>query len=78
MSEFDRYKELYNKFVVLLTDLHNTNVSYVRAPSYRNGMTLRKILRQLRVVEKELWSASVKASAEVSKIKGRGRPKKEK
>ncbi len=78
MSALEDYKEAYNQFVTLLTDLHNANVVYTKQLSFRNGVTLRKVLRQMRIVEKNLWTASVAASREASKMRGRGRLKKEK
>ncbi len=78
MSALEDYKEAYNKLVTLLTDLHNANVVYTKQLSFRNGVNLRKILRQMRTVEKNLWTASIAASAEASKMRGRGRLKKEK
>jgi hypothetical protein len=77
MIELDKYKDVYHRFVVMLTDLHNANVHYTKGPSVRNGITLRRILRELRILEKEMWIASQKASKEASKANGRGRPKKE-
>jgi hypothetical protein len=76
--QLENYKEKYSKFVELIAWLHNTNVVYSSAPSYRNGYELRRILRQLRTAEKELWEASIKASKEVAALRGKGRPKKEK
>lgn len=78
MSALEDYKEAYNKFVTTIANLHNVNVLYSSQPSVRNGYQLRKILRELRVIEKNLWSTSVLASKEVAKARGRGRPKKEK
>jgi hypothetical protein len=77
MSALEEYKETYNKFVTMLIDLHNTNVLYTRQQSFRNAADLRRILRQLKVVEKALWSASLQASKEAAHIEKRGRPKKE-
>ena len=77
MSALEEYKETYNKFVTMLIDLHNTNVLYTRQQSFRNAADLRRILRQLKVVEKTLWAASLKASKEAAHIEKRGRPKKE-
>jgi hypothetical protein len=54
MSALEEYKETYNKFVTMLIDLHNTNVLYTRQQSFRNAADLRRILRQLKVVEKHL------------------------
>jgi hypothetical protein len=78
MSELDHYKEVYNQFITLIADLHNKNVLYTRQPSIRNGTDLRRVIRDIRVVQKNLWDASVVASKAVSAAKGRGRPKKEK
>jgi hypothetical protein len=52
-------------------------VLYTRQQSFRNAADLRRILRQLKVVEKALWSASLQASKEAAHIEKRGRPKKE-
>jgi hypothetical protein len=71
MSELDKYKEIYNKFVQSMTDLHNANVIYQKGPTFRNGITLRRILRNLRMLEKELWTTSIKASREVLKSRSR-------
>jgi hypothetical protein len=78
MTALEKYRETYHQFVLLITELHNTNVNFSKAPSIRNGIDLRRIIRKLRVLEKTLWDASVSASKEVSAAKGRGRPKKEK
>jgi hypothetical protein len=79
MTALEKYREVYAQFVTRITDLHNCNVLYSRQPSIRNGIDLRRILRDLRKVEKNLWDASVKASKEVSAARGPGRlPKKEK
>ena len=65
MTELEQYRELYNKFVSLLAELHNCNVRFSKQPSNETGFFLRKILRKMRDAEKELWSSAVRASKEV-------------
>jgi hypothetical protein len=78
MIELDNYRLVYNQFVTIIVNLHNCHVLYSREPSIRNGRELRKILREMRVIEKTLWDSSIVASKAVSKARGRGRLKKEK
>ena len=64
MTELEKYREIYNSFICLLAELHNLNVSFSRQPSDRNGFALRRVLRELKVVEKTLWNASKASSKE--------------
>jgi molybdenum cofactor biosynthesis enzyme MoaA len=78
MSELEKYRALYNQFVTLIAELHNHNVKFSDVPTVRNGFDLRRTLRNLRAVEKELLAISVKTSKEFAKVNGPGRPKRKK
>jgi hypothetical protein len=64
MTELEKYREVYNQFITLLTDLHNFNVGFSKSPTVRNGTALRAVIRKLRVVEKSLWDASQRSTKE--------------
>lgn len=64
MTELEKYKIKYSEFVGLLADLHNFHVSFGKEPNWRNGIGLRRIIRKIRVLQKELWDASQLATKE--------------
>jgi hypothetical protein len=78
MSELERYKNLYNQLISNLVELHNANIAFLKGPSVRNAWTVRRILRELKSIEKEMWWASMNTTKEAARLRGRGRPKKEK
>ena len=54
MTELEKYHELYSQCVSLLTELHNSNISFVRHPSDFNGRPLRTVLRELKITSTAL------------------------
>jgi predicted transcriptional regulator len=78
MSDIEDYKEVYNRYITLIAELHNMNVAYCASPSLKNGTDLRRVLRQLRIADKKLWDQSIVTTKAVLKARGKGRPKKEK
>lgn len=77
LPEFDAYISKYNQFLTLIADLHNAHVIYKRIPSKKHGVDLRRVIREIRIVQKELWDSSQLAEKAVSKARGPGKPRKD-
>lgn len=65
MSELEKYRNKYSDLVSLIANLHNEHVRFCNRPSFEAGVDLRRVLRIMRVVEKELWNASQKSVKEL-------------
>lgn len=74
--EFKKYLELYNDLVSIVAAYHNRNQDFKFRPSEINAQDLRRMLRELRKIEKEMghlvWDIFIiekKRRAEARKLK---------
>lgn len=63
--KLDQYKETYNKFVTLVVEYHNCHQDYMKLISIPRMRNLRRILRELKSVEKELFQYSFESHKEM-------------
>jgi hypothetical protein len=52
--ELEKYKELYSTFVEAVAELHNLNLSYVNYVGIRTGFAVRRQLKKILLIKKEL------------------------
>ena len=56
MSELlNKYKELHSLYIDLLVEYHNKHTDYVRKQTRQNTGDLRRVIKQMREVQKEMW-----------------------
>lgn len=56
MSEMDKFKELYNRVVNNIVDLHNSHLRFMRAPrNYEYGLEVRNASRKMVKDSTELY-----------------------
>jgi hypothetical protein len=74
--KFDEYKEQYSKFVGIVVEYHNRHQDFVKNKSEISAQDLKRMLRQLRLLEKEMianiWDAYIinkKGMKELLKMK---------
>lgn len=74
--EFKKYQELYNELVSTVAAYHNRNQDFKYRPSEMNVRELRRMLRELRTIEKEMghlvldiFTIEKKRRAEAKKLK---------
>lgn len=54
-ENLDRYKLLYSMYVQHSVLLHNSNILFLKKPSYDGGLQVRKALRNMIRLQKELY-----------------------
>ena len=54
----NKYKELHERHIDLIVEYHNRHTDFMRSPTVRNTGDLRKVLKEMRAIEKELWSVA--------------------
>lgn len=62
--KLDKYKEIYNQFVTLVVEYHNCHQDYMKLISVPRMRNLRRILRELKAVEKQLFQYSFESHRE--------------
>ena len=60
MSELEKYNRLYDELIVLFGDLHNSNVKFNQSPSFRNSLSFRKALKNIRIIGRDLLKSSTR------------------
>ena len=81
MSELlNKYKDLHNQFISLLVEYNNRHTDYLRSQTVKSTGALRKVTKQIRVIQKELWKVSQERLEELKNEKriSWGRPTREK
>jgi hypothetical protein len=63
--KLDKYKETYNRFITLIVEYHNCHQDYMKLISIPRMRNLRRLLRELKVVEKELFLYSFESHQEM-------------
>ena len=80
MSELlNKYKELHEQLIDLIVEYHNKHTDYIKGPTISNTAALRKVLKAMRAVERELWAVAQQTCKDVKaeKRKQWGRPPRE-
>ena len=62
--KLNQYIELHERYISLLVDYHNAYTSWVRSQSLEKTTALRKILKEMRKVQHEMWATSNDAMKE--------------
>lgn len=63
-EKFERYKELYSKYLEHAIELHNYHQVFIKRKGVRPGKQVRIQVKAIIKLEKELWKASIAAYEE--------------
>lgn len=67
-TEFlNRYKVIYSEYISHAVLLHNYHMLFCKQPSYEGGLQIRKALRNMMKIEREMLRINLKAFYEYEK-----------
>jgi hypothetical protein len=61
----NKYKQLHADFIDLLVEYNNRHTDFIQGPTVRNTAALRKVIKKMRVVQRDLWQVSQETCKDV-------------